>query len=266
MDRSARRRWLPLVALGAFIVLLFVGASPAPARSDQPATAAPAAVAQPENQLGASLFHQSCASCHGEQGQGTQFGPTLVGVGAASADFQLRTGRMPFTDQAGTQAQRKKPAFDDDQIRALVDFVAGLGQGPGIPSVKTDEALVPRGQTLFIDNCAPCHGSTANGGAVGGGAVAPPLHQATPVQVVEAMIVGPGQMPVFGFGEEDRNAVASYVTYLQHSANPGGFSIGGIGPVPEGFVGWVLGMGLLIVVVVLVGREWRRKDDGEVSR
>jgi hypothetical protein len=39
-------------------------------------------------------------------------------------------------------------------------------------------------------------------------------------------------------------------------------SIGGIGPVPEGFVGWVLGMGLLVVIVFVVGREWV-KADGE---
>jgi len=43
-----------------------------------------------------------------------------------------------------------------------------------------------------------------------------------------------------------------------------GFSIGGIGPVPEGFVGWVLGMGLMLLIVVLVGRSWTAKGgDGD---
>jgi hypothetical protein len=33
--------------------------------------------------------------------------------------------------------------------------------------------------------------------------------------------------------------------------------------VPEGFVGWVLGMGLLFVIVVLVGRQWTQKGGDE---
>jgi ubiquinol-cytochrome c reductase cytochrome c subunit len=80
------------------------------------------------------------------------------------------------------------------------------------------------------------------------------------VLTVEAMLTGPGQMPVFALPDEDLDAVATYVDYLQRAPNPGGFSIGGIGPVPEGFVGWVVGMGLLLVVVILVGREWRRPE------
>jgi ubiquinol-cytochrome c reductase cytochrome c subunit len=257
MDRPLRLAWSLGAALVAVIALLLLTAAPAPARTATPAP--PAAPLAQGTDAGAALFQQSCASCHGGRGQGTEFGPTLVGVGAASADFQLRTGRMPFTNSQGTQAQRKPPAFDDQQIRDLVAFVAALGDGPEIPSVRTDTALVPRGQALFVGNCAPCHGATANGGAVGGGAIAPPLDKATATEVVEAMIVGPGQMPVFGFGEQDLNAIASYVEYLHTSSHPGGFSIGGIGPVPEGFVGWVLGMGLLFVIVVFIGRDWRRK-------
>ncbi len=217
-------------------------------------------------ELGASLFATSCASCHGPAGQGGDFGPSLVGVGAAAADFQLRTGRMPFSDGPGRQATRKPPAFDDEQIRRLVAFVASLGTGPAIPQVRVDDSFVSRGQQLFVSNCAPCHGATANGGAVGGGALAPALDLATPLQVAEAMLTGPGQMPVFGYAPQDLDAVASYLEYLRHEKHPGGFSIGGIGPVPEGFVGWVLGMGLLLVIVVLVGRDWRRKggDDRHI--
>ncbi len=259
-----RLAWLLGAVLVAVIVLLLGAPGSAPVRATTPV---PLAQAE-QTTTGADLFHQSCASCHGDDGRGTEFGPSLAGVGAAAADFQLRTGRMPFTNQTGTQAQRKPPAFDDERIRALVAFVASLGEGPQIPQVKTDDSLVPHGQALFVANCAPCHGATANGGAVGAGAIAPPLDRATPVQVAEAMLIGPGQMPVFNYGEQDRDAVASYVDYLQKTGQPGGFSIGGIGPVPEGFVGWVLGMGLLVVIVVIVGRDWRARsaDDGEEPR
>jgi ubiquinol-cytochrome c reductase cytochrome c subunit len=242
-----------LSVVGALVLL--------PAGQDRDVRAASGDV--PLIEAGATLFATSCASCHGRDGSGSEFGPSLVGVGAAAADFQLRTGRMPFSDAPGHQATRKPPAFDDAEIRQLVAYVASLGDGPPIPEVTTADSLVSNGQRLFIANCAPCHGATANGGAVGGGALAPALHVATRVQVAEAMLTGPGQMPVFGYGTNDLNAVASYVEYLQRSSHPGGFSIGGIGPVPEGFVGWVLGMGLLLLIVVLVGRPWRLKGGDE---
>ena len=210
---------------------------------------------------GRALYEVSCATCHGPEGGGTSNGPTLIGVGAAAADFQLSTGRMPYAGARGAQAQRKPPAFDQEQIDALVAYVASLGSGPPIPQVNTSDGLIPRGQQVFIDNCAPCHGATANGGAVGGGALAPPLDQATPRQIGEALASGPGQMPVFHLPEQDVNAVASYVQYLQTAPQPGGLSIGGIGPVPEGFVAWVLGLGLLIVVIYLIGREWDRSGE-----
>jgi ubiquinol-cytochrome c reductase cytochrome c subunit len=65
-------------------------------------------------------------------------------------------------------------------------------------------------------------------------------------------------MPAFNFNEADRNAVVTYVDYLRTAPNPGGLSIGGIGPVPEGFVAWAVGMALLLAIVYLVGREWAR--------
>src|SRR5438874_280798 len=79
---------------------------------------------------GHAVFNARCATCHGDTGQGTALGPSLVGAGAAAADFELRTGRMPFNGSPGTQAVRKPPAFDDATIRNLVAYVAALGTGP----------------------------------------------------------------------------------------------------------------------------------------
>ena len=44
---------------------------------------------------GRKLFLANCASCHGTNGEGAIGGPSLIGVGAASVDFQVGTGRMP---------------------------------------------------------------------------------------------------------------------------------------------------------------------------
>lgn len=260
--RTARSLALATLALAALTALL---AGLAVARTDPAPVAGPvdAQFADPD-QMGADLYQQSCASCHGTDGAGTEYAPTLLGVGAASVDFQLSTGRMPFAGQPGQQAKRKPVAFTPEQIDSLVEYVVDLGaeepSGPAIPEVTVSDELLSRGQEIFAGNCAPCHGATGNGGAVGGGALAPPLDRSTPVQTVEAMLTGPGQMPVFALSAQDQDAVATYVDYLQRAPSPGGFSIGGIGPVPEGFVSWLVGMGALLVVVILVGREWRRPE------
>jgi ubiquinol-cytochrome c reductase cytochrome c subunit len=260
MPRLRALALLPLLIGGLLVVVSRASAVPGGpshhGEADRPLAASGEGIA-----AGQATFVTRCASCHGADGGGTANGPSLLNVGAAAADFELRTGRMPFTGNPGTQAIRKPPAFDDSTIRDLVAYVASLGQGPAIPDPSVDPAAVSTGQNLFVGNCAPCHGATANGGAVGGGALAPPLDRATPVEVAEAMLIGPGQMPVFsGLSDQNRNAIVSYVDYLKTARNPGGFSIGGIGPVPEGFVAWVVGLGALLVIVGLIARDWRKES------
>jgi ubiquinol-cytochrome c reductase cytochrome c subunit len=252
-------RTLPAAVVALLLAVLLM-AAPGEANTPGPPDGEPSLGQQDQQAEGRDLYLASCASCHGRDGLGTPNGPSLVGVGAASVDFQLTTGRMPFAGEPGTQSLRKPPAFDDAQMKALVGYVASFGEGPAIPEVEFDQALLPRGAQLYFGNCAPCHGTAGRGGAVGGGAIAPRLDLASGVQVVEAMIVGPGQMPVFDYSQPDLNAVATYVDHLRRAPNPGGFAIGGIGPVPEGFVGWVVGIGVLFPIVYLIGREWTRKQ------
>ncbi len=164
------------------------------------ATAVPAPQAEPSPDLvatGEQLYLTGCVSCHGVGGVGTDLGPTLVGVGAASADFYLTSGRMPAAQGTPAEPPRKQPAYSPDQIAALVAYVSTLGQGPAIPAVDLAGADVARGGVLFRANCASCHQSAGAGGALSYGQSAPDLKHATPTQVVEAMRIGPGQMPVF---------------------------------------------------------------------
>jgi ubiquinol-cytochrome c reductase cytochrome c subunit len=161
---------------------------------------------------------------------------------------------MPLADPGG-QAMRKEPAFDPEQIDALVGFVAALGEGPGIPEVSLEGADLSRGQELYVANCAPCHGATANGGAAGPGAIAPSLYASVPLDIAEAMITGPGEMPVFGFTSDERDAIISFIDHLQEEPAPGGADIGGVGPVPEGFVAWLAGAGALAAVCFVLGTK-----------
>lgn len=150
---------------------------------------------------------------------------------------------------------RKPPAFDDDEIAQIVAYIDTLGPGPDIPTVDVSNDALAEGSELFASNCAACHGATANGGAVGGNAFAPSLYASEPLDVAEATLVGPGEMPRFAFTDDERNAIVSYVVYLQNARDPGGLDIGGVGPVPEGFVAWAFAMVLLVAVAMLIGRE-----------
>ena len=251
-----------LAAVAAVLALLAIGAVAAdlPARAQ---THAEQDELEPGSvERGARLYEVNCSTCHGPEGEGVGGWPAIADAGEASADFQLRTGRMPFAQELGEQAQRKPPAYDEQEIRDLVAFVGSLGDGPEIPDFTLDESLLSEGQQLFAVNCAPCHGASGNGGALGGGAIAWPLTDAPPLIVAEAMITGPGQMPVFDLPQNELDAVVTYAEYLRHAPTPGGFSIGGIGPVPEGFVAWILGLAVLVLIVYLIGREWDRKGEG----
>jgi ubiquinol-cytochrome c reductase cytochrome c subunit len=208
-------------------------------------------------------FIVRCASCHGADAAGTDDGPSLLGVGAAMVDFQLRTGRMPLADP-GVQPKRKPPVFSEEEIAGIVEYVSLLEPGgPAIPEVDIASGDLSLGQQLFVANCAPCHGATATGGAVGKGALAPSLSLAEPIEIAEAVTVGPGEMPVFAFDEHERNSVIAFIHDLEHRPDRGGADIGGVGPVPEGFVAWVLGMGACVAVALLVGHHRKRAPGDE---
>jgi ubiquinol-cytochrome c reductase cytochrome c subunit len=253
-DRRAAGGLLALTAI-VFGWVLTGAMSPAP-----PIAGAGAAHGQVTGGEGAALYLQSCAACHGPGGVGSADGPPIAGVGAASADFMLRTGRMPLA-APDAPLIAKDPAFDDVQIRALVDYVASLGGGPPIPNVQVTGADPAKGRDLFITSCAACHGPGAGGDSVGGGFVAPPLLDQTPVIVGEAIRTGPGAMPVFGPGQisdEGLDDVAAYLVYLREQAAPGGATLGGSGPVVEGYVAWFVGMGLLVLAARQIERGKRQ--------
>lgn len=210
-----------------------------------------------EEERGRMLFENACSSCHGIDGRGSDLGPSLVGSGAAGADFMLSTGRMPL-DDPNHQPVRKPAAFDPGEIRQISQYVASLGPGPEIPVVDLERGDLVEGQQLYAANCAACHSSAGAGGAVGAGLEAPPLHRATPVELVEAMRIGPGAMPVFQeqtLSDREADSIARYLVHLRRSEDPGGLGMGRIGPIPEGAVAWLVGVGLLVMVCRMIGEK-----------
>lgn len=246
--RQAHRAALPLLLLTVLATAAAVAAHPPAAR----------AAAPPPN--GQALFKAACASCHGFDGRGVQGqGPSLLHAGARAADFYLRTGRMPLANPHDAPV-RTPPQFTDAQIRALTAYVASLGgpAAPPIPRVDPAAGTLSAGRRAFTDHCAGCHQALARGGIVTG-AIAPPLREATPTQVAEAVRIGPYLMPRFTTRQIDDRTLNSIVRYVEWAAhrpsNEGGWGIGNIGPIPEGLVAWLIGIAALLIVIRLIGER-----------
>ena len=219
--------------------------------------ASAAAPAQDSTQVaqGHSLFIQSCSTCHGLDAQGTTQAPSLIGAGAAAVDFQMSTGRMPAKDLTA-ENDRKPTTFSQQQIYDIAGYIASLGGGPAIPpasAVSTSGANTALGEELFSANCSQCHGFAGAGGALTYGKTAPSLNASTPTQIYEAMQTGPEAMPVFGDGTitpAEKKDIIAYVTQTRAEANPGGFSLGRTGTTTEGLLGWLGGLGFLVLIAM----------------
>ena len=261
---TARRRrpvaGYAVVLLGLILIGVGYAALTGPgsaASAATPGSPSPQTLAQ-----GEKLFGQNCSSCHGNAAQGSAAGPGLIGVGAAAVDFQVSTGRMP-AKELGAEVPRKPVTLTTEQIHAIAAYIASLGGGPAIPSaaqVSTAGANLALGQSLFITDCAQCHNFDGAGGALTFGKFAPALTAATPTQIYEAMLTGPEAMPVFNdttITPAQKRDIIGYVTKIRAEPNPGGFSLGRIGPVTEGIVGFLGGIGVLIFIAMWITMKRR---------
>ncbi len=159
---------------------------------------------------GTTLFRQYCSTCHGTR--------IPIATDVASARQTIAAGgahqTMPVWGNVLTQAQ----------IDALVNYIITSGQGTS----------VQRGQTLFGQNCAPCHGDLGEGGPnpVNANQIIAPIGSAeflnTRDDTTLFQIISQGQpdqgMSPFGSangGNLDDDQINSIVAYLRSwQANP----------------------------------------------
>lgn len=251
---TARRR-RPVAGYAVVLLgLILVGAIYAVITgSGQSSASTTPSASQAQILRGQRIFQLTCATCHGLEAQGvTGIAPSLIGVGSAAVDFQVSTGRMP-AKEIGAENSSKPAQLNPAETRDVAAYIASLAGGPAIPTpaeVSTSGANVGLGQQLFTADCAQCHNFDGAGGALTDGKFAPPLTQATPTQIYEAMLTGPEAMPVFNnttITPSEKRDIIAYVTSTRVLPNPGGFSLGRIGPVTEGLVAF---LGLLFFMVL----------------
>ena len=226
---------------------------------------------------GKQLYGRYCAMCHGPDGVGQvrpvevgpgpardqgifpAVAPSLTDAGAMGAHFYLTTGYMPLK-RPGIQPRRSRQLLGPRQVEALIAYVASLGKGPPIPTPHPERGNLSEGRQLFSERCAGCHQIVGQGGYVTD-AVPPPLHDATPVQVAEAVRIGPYVMPAFpksAISDAQLDSIVRYVEWTKHPDNRGGASLGDVGPVPEGLVTWFVAAASLVALCMVLGRRLRR--------
>ncbi|MBK4120392.1 c-type cytochrome [Kocuria rhizophila] len=252
MKALSQKRRHPLAALALLVMaLLLTGGLYAVATTTNEAKAETTTYSAQDIEEGQKLFQANCSTCHGMQAQGTSSGPSLIGVGASSVDFQVGTGRMPMQMQ-GPQAQVKPQQFNQEQTDQLAAYVASLGAGPTVPEeqdLDIAEGNSANGAKIFLANCAMCHNAAGQGGALTRGKFAPSLMGVSEKHIYEAMQTGPQNMPVFNDANitpEEKRDVITYLKTLDNNTTVGGFSLGSLGPVSEGLFIWTIG---LVVVI-----------------
>ena len=257
--RSTRTAVTPylVVLLGLALIGSLYTAFLAPTSSAQEGDNNPVTEQSMAVKAGRDLYLQGCSTCHGLNLQGGAGGPTLIGVGEAAVVFQVESGRMPLA--AGTiQAPRKKPQYSVAEVDQLAAYIQANGGGATLPDGSLTDGDLALGGELFRTNCSSCHNFAGSGGALTYGKYAPRLEPASARVIYSAMQSGPESMPRFADGQltvEEKKAITYYVRYITRAAQPGGSDLGKFGPVPEGLVIWLVGIGVLVLATLWIGNR-----------
>ena len=257
--RRLRRRFSGAVALAIALGTVGVGYSTVAAAATPKAQSAPAD-GSVDVRKGRQLYEQGCITCHGANLQGVEDrGPTLIGVGEAAVYFQVATGRMPVARQEA-QIERKPPKYTEAETLQMAAYIQSIGGGPEIPQgdLRGDDANLAEGGELFRLNCASCHNTTGRGGALSAGKYAPNLQGSSDLAFWTAMLSGPQNMPAFGDNQlspEQKQAITNYVRTVSEQRDPGGSGLGRLGPFSEGLVLWVVGIGVIMLMILWIGAK-----------
>ena len=219
-------------------------------------------------QAGEALYNAHCESCHGTGGVGSK-GPELLNVGAAAADFFLSTGRMPLASP-NIEPTSHKPYFNPSQIADIVAYINALDvehgtPGPGIlevtPACANGSAGCPtlsEGNQLFLLNCAQCHDASGAGGMLSHGYVVP---QPAPGDTYADSGGHPGRPPPHAQFRPRPVLQPAGVRHRRLCVLPEPHARSRrprdrqLRAVPEGFVGVIFGLGMLLLVARLIGNR-----------
>ena len=221
-----RRVTAPVLGLAVLATFLVLGLATMRRPGPDPPARRPTSPTRTRSGGAASSSSRVASTCHGVDARGTDVAPDLHGVGAASADFQLSTGRMPDTDP-DRQPESKPPAYSKRRDRRPRRLHRVARRRTADPRTCTNHrATCRRARSLYLQICAACHSAAGNGGALSLGqrrAHAARRHRACRSRRRSAP--ARPNMPVFGpdtLTDQQVNSIVRYVEYLRDPDHPGG--------------------------------------------
>jgi len=169
MQSSTRPRHVGLALVTG--VLLFLVFGPAQALGQEPT--------EDQLQLGAQLYGENCAVCHGPSGEG-RVGATLAkDWPSIRPDLRVKTviqEGVPGSPMLAWSEEHGGP-LSEEEIDALTFYILSWETGGARPPVPTPVVTPPppitpvpdvegdpnRGAVLYGENCAVCHGPRGEG-------------------------------------------------------------------------------------------------------
>lgn len=128
-------------------------------------------IAESAPNVGASLYVEHCAVCHGEKGDGMTrarrgLNPPPRDFTTALAKAELSRERMIQSVTQGrpnTAMMSFSGRLSSDQIEQVVDYIRGSFLPKMEAEVSDDMRRLARGKAIYTSNCGVCHGDDGNG-------------------------------------------------------------------------------------------------------
>jgi cytochrome c oxidase cbb3-type subunit 3 len=115
---------------------------------------------------GRSVFAANCAPCHGAGGQGGHGFPVLADddwLWGGDLPNIERTIRYGIRSTSSETRQSEMPKFGVDQVLTALQIADVAAYALSLAGEPTDKEAAARGQSIFAENCAACHGEDGGG-------------------------------------------------------------------------------------------------------
>ncbi|NPA79718.1 MAG: cytochrome c [Thermotogae bacterium] len=163
--------------------------------------------------IGRNLYRRYCLSCHVPGNRFVPPAPPLEKY-RATEDFVLRV-----MEEGVPGANMPRFSYlSDDTKRRIAEYIASFNRDV---KVDTPPDLLRRGEKIYYDVCAPCHGDDGSGSTFGDDVPPPPdlrYFNPLPERTVEVLDEGIPGTAMYSFKDilspEDKRAVALYILTL----------------------------------------------------
>ncbi len=176
---------------------------------------------------GDAAFKVNCSQCHGSGAQGSVGFPNLnddewIWGGTLDEIYYTIANGARYVANDDTRIS-EMPAYGRDELLEKDEIIAVANYVASISGDEADGALVASGETIYVDNCAACHGDSGEGVAELGG---PALNNAIwlysgGVEAITAQINNPkhGEMP--GWNDKLDDVTIKQLAVYVHSLGGG---------------------------------------------